>query len=220
MSLEKESSALGTTTTTTTQIMSPSRVTPEPKRYNLSREESAEIYHFQPEDAFSTPYAVQHWGRREPRKPFLIMTEGKETVARAGRPDASVTWRVCVGDYDDDVDIVEQSEVLIVEDRTFSFGFTLPNGQRKICAWEKTKSLIHRTKDIKLVEEKGDGMVLAAFRSGTRSVDGTLDIGVEWGPEFERMLVMTLSCVLLRNKPGHFGHIRGPFSSRDTLWLS
>lgn len=144
-----------------------------------------------------------------PGKPDMILIAGPDVksspaVACANRPGLSKTFRVGLGD------VIHAKRNVRWEDmknesffnKNWIWGFDLPNGRRVQLRWAPTSHHAvdgkspsrFGTTNWKLVEADGPGdHIVGVFtgQGGVTRVCGTLQINVDWGKEFEYMVLMT-----------------------------
>ncbi|KAK8929611.1 hypothetical protein H634G_03993 [Metarhizium anisopliae BRIP 53293] len=177
------------------------------KRFKLRKKLLSGTYTFVPETTGGgTDYSMDIKPRTNSKMPFMFLFEGKSVVGSVRRPMNSATFEVSLGNTENKV----QGEEWRVMQRTGrkEGTWTVPSsctGGMKEVAWKGTVDVavdgisagLNRP-GYKLVDVSNDESdeVLAVFSPMKGlSKGGVLQLNVNWGEEFERMVILTFICL-------------------------
>ncbi|KAF5133528.1 hypothetical protein E5D57_004152 [Metarhizium anisopliae] len=177
------------------------------RRFKLRKKLLSGTYTFVPETTGGgTDYSMDIKPRTNSKMPFMFLFEGKSVVGSVRRPMNSATFEVSLGNTENKV----QGEEWRVMQRT----------GRKEGTWTVPSSCTSGMKEVAwkgTVDVAVDGISAGLNRPGYKLVDvcndesdealavftpmkglskgGVLQLNVNWGEEFERMVILTFMCL-------------------------
>ncbi|VUC20108.1 unnamed protein product [Clonostachys rosea] len=192
------------------------------KQYRFSKRGDCGGCNFEPVSGTFQSYSVNVSERKIGDRPFIFLYDGainekgpKDTVLAAGRLQTSTAFKIYLGDPasdDDDYDRSLAWEAMDIERPESTWSLDFPDYDlRRDFTWKKTKHVAVDgvdkpsrllARNWKLTSKNDPDEILAVFTgdSGFSRGGGTLQINVDWGDQFEHMVLMTLVCQFLKNK--------------------
>ncbi|CAG9977295.1 unnamed protein product [Clonostachys byssicola] len=191
------------------------------KQYKLSKQDSSGGYRYEPEKGDADSFTVDIKQRPIGENPFIFLyrdsrtqQDQKDIALAAGRLSTSSSFKIYLGDpkcYFEDYDKSLPWEKMNIErpESTWSLGFA-ESDLRRDFIWKKTRRIAVDGVDKpsrllaqnwKLTCANDPDDVLAIFTGDLGlSRGGTLQIDVDWGIQFEHMVLITLVCQFSKHK--------------------
>ncbi|CAH0045886.1 unnamed protein product [Clonostachys solani] len=191
------------------------------KQYKLLKQGSSSGYSFEPEKGNADSYTVDVNQRPIGENPFIFLSQDsrtqpdhKDIVLAAGRLATSSAFKIYLGDpkcYYEDYDKSLPWEKMNIErpESTWSLDFS-DSDIRRDFIWKKTRRIavdgVEKPSRLlaqnwKLTCANDPDDVLAIFTGDLGlSQGGTLQINIDWGVQFEHMVLITLVCQFSKHK--------------------
>ncbi|CAH0042657.1 unnamed protein product [Clonostachys rhizophaga] len=191
------------------------------KQYKLSKEGSSGGYRYEPEKGDADSFTVDIKQRPIGENPFIFLYQDsrtqpdhKDIMLAAGRLSTSSSFKIYLGDpkcYFEEYDKSLPCEKMNIErpESTWSLDFDELDLRRDFI-WKKTRRIAVEgvdkpsrllARNWKLTYANDPDDVLAIFTGDLGlSRGGTLQINVDWGVQFEHMVLITLVCQFSKHK--------------------
>lgn len=202
--------------------------TPSPRLFKFSKNLTGSSYTFSADQSENTDegnpndYRVNVGKRTYSTDPFIFLFEGdgessSDPIACVSCSTVERIFKIRLGQSTLENEANESdssSEPMPMDDKEPSWGMSLPDGSRRTMIWkhmtletfERIKGSSRFHKNFMLVEKVQPGdtheNVLATYGISAFGLGktGTLQINVDWGKNFEQLVLLTFVCLFERKK--------------------
>ncbi|CAG9956817.1 unnamed protein product [Clonostachys rosea f. rosea IK726] len=189
------------------------------KQYKFFKQDSS--YRFEPERGDADSFTVDIKQRPIGENPFIFLSQDSrkqpnhnDIVLAAGRLSTSSSFKIYLGDpkcYFEEYDKSLPWEKMNIERPESTWSLDFPDSDlRRDFIWKKTRRIVvdgvERASRLwaqnwKLTSANDPDDVLAIFTGALGlSRGGTLQINMDWGVQFEHMVLITLVCQFSKHK--------------------